>query len=244
MGGYDTARRGADMRWRPHPNGDGASNTVRYYGMVSEDRRINAVTVYCSSSNSIHPDYARTAAEIGRLIAESGRSLVYGGGSVGMMGHAARACRDAGGHVVGIITEKLRDAEQMDPENQEVIVVPTMRERKRLMEERGDCFVILPGGLGTLEEFFEILVGRILGEHTKPLALVNMPDPDDPGTNFFDPMLAMFDHMITSRFAKPGVLTMFSVTPTASSVLAQIDSWERDGVPEADTRRLVPSAPV
>lgn len=210
---------------------------------MTEGRRINAVTVYCSSSNSIHDDYARMASDIGRMIGESGRSLVYGGGSVGMMGHAARACRAAGGHVVGVITEKLRDAEQMDPDNQEVLVVRTMRERKRIMEERGDAFVILPGGLGTLEEFFEILVGRILSEHTKPLALVNMEDPDDPGSGFFDPMLAMFDHMISSRFAKPGVLTMFSLTPTADELLAQIDTWEREGVPAADTRRLVPSGP-
>lgn len=216
----------------------------RYDGGVSEDRRINAVTVYCSSSNSIHPSYARMASAIGRMIAESGRALVYGGGRVGMMGHVARACRSAGGHVVGVITETLRDAEQLDPENQEIVVVRTMRERKRLMEERGDAFVILPGGLGTLEEFFEILVGRILGEHSKPLALVNMEDPDDPGNGFFDPMLAMFDHMIASRFAKPGVLTMFSVTPTPDELLAQIDTWEREGVPAADTRRLVPSGPV
>ncbi len=205
---------------------------------------INAVTLYCSSSNSIHPDYARTAAEIGRLIAESGRTLVYGGGSVGMMGHAARACRHAGGRVVGVITEKLRDAEQMDPDNHEVIVVPNMRQRKAIMEERGDCFVILPGGLGTLEEFFEILVGRILSEHAKPLALVNMPDPDVPRSSFFDPMLAMFDYMIASRFAKPGVLDMFAVTPTPRAVIEQIESWHTRGVPAADTRRLVPSAPV
>lgn len=186
------------------------------------------------------------AREIGRMIGESGRSLVYGGGSVGMMGHVARSCRGAGGHVVGVITEKLRDAEQMDPDNPEVIVVRTMRERKAIMEARGDAFVILPGGLGTLEEFFEILVGRILSEHTKPLALVNMDDPDDPregGSGFFDPMLAMFDHMIASRFAKAGVLTMFSVTPDAEALLAQIDTWEREGVALADTRRLVPSGP-
>ncbi|MCA9305235.1 MAG: TIGR00730 family Rossman fold protein [Phycisphaerales bacterium] len=210
---------------------------------MSEDRRINAVTVYCSSSNSIHPEYARMASAIGRMVGESGRSLVYGGGSVGMMGHAARACREAGGRVVGVITETLRDAEQMDPDNDEIIVVRTMRERKAIMEARGDCFVILPGGLGTLEEFFEILVGRILSEHGKPLALVNMEDPDDRGSGFFDPLLALFDHMIASRFAKPGVLTMFSLTPTADALMAQIDTWERDGVASVDTRTLVPSGP-
>ncbi|MEZ6211832.1 MAG: TIGR00730 family Rossman fold protein [Phycisphaerales bacterium] len=208
---------------------------------MSEDRRINAVTVYCSSSNSIHPEYARMASAIGRMVGESGRSLVYGGGSVGMMGHAARACREAGGRVVGVITETLRDAEQMDPDNDEIIVVRTMRGRRSW--KRGGLLRDSAGGLGTLEEFFEILVGRILSEHGKPLALVNMEDPDDRGSGFFDPLLALFDHMIASRFAKPGVLTMFSLTPTADALMAQIDTWERDGVASVDTRTLVPSGP-
>ena len=181
-----------------------------------------SVTVSCSSRPTVDPSFMVVAREAGTLLGESGRELVYGGGSQGLMGEVARSCREAGGRVVGIITERLRDAELLDDDNDENIVVATMRERKRLLDERGDAFLILPGGVGTLEEFFEVLVGRLLGEHDKPLALVNPRDPmdapsalpDDTGQStcgYWSPLLAMFDHMVHNRFMKPAVRSLFAV---------------------------------
>lgn len=207
--------------------------------------RLRSVTVYCSSSNDLHPEYLDVAREIGAGLARSGRALVYGGGCVGLMGVAAESCRDAGGHVVGIITERLRQAEQLDPANHENIIVKTMRERKALLESRGDAMLVLPGGLGTLEEFFEILVGRLLGEHAKPIVIVNSTDPDAPG-RYYDPLLVMFDHMIRSRFAREGVMNLFDVCDTAQEALARLDAIERLPLPteREDLRHLMPTPPA
>jgi uncharacterized protein (TIGR00730 family) len=189
---------------------------------------VRHVTVYCSSSGDLHPAHYETARRLGESLARSGRVLVYGGGCVGMMGVLARACRGAGGRVVGIITERLKRAEQLDPENDEGIVVRTMRERKALLEARGDAFVVLPGGLGTLEEFFEILVGRLLGEHDKPVLLLNPPDPDAPArgvdARFFDPLLEMFDHLVRSRFAREGITGLFRSCGSVEELMSALDA--------------------
>lgn len=210
-----------------------------------------SVTVYCSSSPRVDPSFVAVAREVGTLLGESGRELVYGGGSQGLMGEVARSCRDAGGRVVGIITERLRDAELLDEENHENIVVATMRERKRLLEDRGDAFLILPGGVGTLEEFFEVLVGRLLGEHVKPLALVNPRDPIDapgvplddagqPGAGYWSPLLAMFDHMVHNRFMKPAVRTLFAVHADPRSALDALERMADSGAHSIDDRDLLP----
>ena len=180
------------------------------------------MTVYCSSSDALAPRYVDVAERFGALLARSGRTLVYGAGSVGLMGAVARACRAEGGRVVGVITERLRDAELMDPLNSENIVVRTMRERKALLEARGDAMVVLPGGLGTLEEFFEILVGRLLGEHDLPIVVVNTSERAG-GPGYYDPMLAMFDHMISGGFARPGVRTLFTVCAEPEDAIAELE---------------------
>ena len=130
--------------------------------------RIERVTVYCSSSTYLDSAYVEATRDLATALAYSGRTLVYGGGKRGLMGALSHAWRKAGGRVEGIITERLREAEQMDTENDEIVVVDSMRQRKAIMEERGDAFVILPGGLGTLEEFTEILVGRLWASTTSP----------------------------------------------------------------------------
>ena len=145
---------------------------------------MQSVTVYCASSPSIDPHFVETARIVGRLLADRGLTLVYGGGSTGLMGEVARSCADAGGSIVGVITHHLADLEVAFERCTELIRVDTMRERKRIMTERGESFLVLPGGLGTYEEFFETLVGRVLAEHDKPLAIVN-----DHG--YFDPLVAM-----------------------------------------------------
>jgi len=212
---------------------------------------IRTVTVYCSSSNDLHADHFVTARRVGELLALSGRHLVFGGGRVGLMGEIARACRGNGGQAIGIITERLKMAEQMDPDNDENIVVKTMRERKALLESRGDAIVVMPGGLGTLEEFFEILVGRLLGEHDKPIFILNPRDPDSPraqepdAPRFFDPLLEMIEHMIRSRFAKPGVRTLYQVVTSPEEVVAALNSYGKDDATVARVGRddLLPTSP-
>ncbi|MEM1422906.1 MAG: TIGR00730 family Rossman fold protein [Planctomycetota bacterium] len=205
------------------------------------------MTVFCSSSSCIDGAYTRAATDLGAALAYSGRTLVYGGGRLGLMGELSKSWRRAGGRVEGVITELLREAEQMDTENDENTVVATMRERKALMEERGDAFVILPGGLGTLEEFTEILVGRLLGEHDKPIIIVNTLEPgtdeDDDERGFYDPLLTLFTHMIERRFAKPGMTDLFDVVPDARGVLEAIERHEREPVAIGDRTSLMPGLP-
>ncbi|MCB9849009.1 MAG: TIGR00730 family Rossman fold protein [Phycisphaeraceae bacterium] len=211
----------------------------------SADRRpIESVTVYCASSPHIHADYFKVAREFGTLLGASGRRLVYGGGSLGLMGEISRACRAAGGQVTGIITERLRDAELLDPDNHENIVVPTMRERKRLLEARGDAFVIMPGGLGTLEEFFEILVGRLLGEHAKQVILLDPLDPTHPESRtFFTPLRVMIDHMIDNGFAKREAWNLAAVCESPRSVLTRLDEAAPASEPTMNNS-FIPAAPM
>ncbi len=205
--------------------------------------RIQRVTVYCSSSSFLDDSYHAATRAVGTALASSGRTLVYGGGRLGLMGSLSQSWRDAGGRVEGVITDRLREAEQMDEANDENIVVTTMRERKALMEERGDAFVILPGGLGTLEEFSEILVGRLVGEHDKPIIILNTPER---GTDrgFYEPLLTLFAHMIAQRFAKPGMAGLFEVVSDADGVLRTIERFEREPVATlSDRTHLMPGLP-
>lgn len=207
--------------------------------------RLANVTLYCSSSEVLHADYYALARSFGTLLARSGRGLVFGGGRVGIMGETARAVRGAGGTTLGIITHRLQQAEQLDESNSENIIVATMRERKAILEARGDAMVVLPGGLGTLEEFFEILVGRLLGEHDKPIILLNPRDPDGPGNGnaggFFDPLLLMLDHMIRSRFTRDAARLLFDVLATPEAVIARLEELERTPSVRPSLDDLVPA---
>ncbi len=165
---------------------------------------IESITVFCSSSDRLAPAYRAAAEELGDCLSQEGLTLVYGAGSVGLMGVLARSTQRKGGRIIGVITQRLIDAEQLHTRCDETIVVDTMRERKLLMESRGDAIIVLPGGWGTIEEFFEITVRRLVGEHTKPIVMVNT-------AGYFDPMLAMIDHMIEEGFAKAAMRSLFLV---------------------------------
>src|SRR5262245_48815214 len=132
---------------------------------------LTSICVYCGSADGADPAYAAAAAEFGKLLAQSGIRLVYGGGSVGLMGIVARNVMSAGGEVTGIIPQFLLEREVMLKEVTELVVTPDMHERKRIMFERSDAFVALPGGIGTLEETVEMLTWAQLGRHAKPVAL-------------------------------------------------------------------------
>jgi uncharacterized protein (TIGR00730 family) len=151
--------------------------------------------VFCGSSAGGAPEYARAAARLGVLLAERGLGLVYGGGRVGLMGILADACLQAGGQVVGVIPRRLQDRELGHSGLAELHVVGSMHERKARMTELADGFVALPGGIGTMEEFFEVWTGGQLGLHAKPYALLNV-------AGYFDPLIRFLDHMVDERFLR------------------------------------------
>ena len=171
------------------------------------------VCVYCSSSNRIHADYFEVATQAGRLLAERGLALLYGGGNVGLMGAVARAVHQGGGRVVGVIPEGLRQVEGVAYEvADELIVTETMQERKAILFTRADAFLVLPGGIGTLEELMEVLTLRSLGYHDKPIALVNT-------AGFYDPLLQLFEHFYTGGFAREKVRALYHVADAPEAAL-------------------------
>ena len=157
---------------------------------------IRTVCVYCGSGPGTNPRFVEAAFAFGKALAENGIRLVYGGGSVGLMGAVAKSALDHGGSVTGIIPEFLTNREHVLKRVQDLIVTPDMHERKRLMFEHADAFVALPGGVGTLEELVEQLTWQQLGRHTKPILLANID-------GFWEPLLALLAHMRETEFIRP-----------------------------------------
>lgn len=173
--------------------------------------------VYCASSDRLDPKYYAAAAELGREMVGRGWGLVYGGGRTGIMGAIARAVKQNGGRVVGVIPEfmKLRELAYHDAD--ELHTVITMRERKLMMETRADAFVALPGGWGTVEEIMEILTLRQLDVVRKPCVFLNQD-------GFYDPLLQLFDRMLAEKFFKPSNMELFRVATTVREVFEQIEA--------------------
>jgi hypothetical protein len=159
---------------------------------------IKTVCVYCGSGSGANPHFVEAAVALGKVFAENNIRLVYGGGSVGLMGAVARSVLDHGGSVTGIIPDFLRARENSLTRVQEMVVTPDMHERKRLMFERSDAFVALPGGVGTLEELVEQMTWQQLGRHSKPVLLANID-------NFWEPLLALLTHMRANQFIRPAL---------------------------------------
>lgn len=180
---------------------------------------ISSVTVYCSSSRAVARAYTDAASALATAIAREGWTLVYGGNSIGCMRSLSDAARAAGGKVVGVTPQLLVDKGIADTRAHELIVTATMRERKAIMETRGDAFVTLPGGLGTLEEIFEIIVARLLGYHDKPIVLLNV-------NGYFNPLLAMIDHGIEQKFIKPAARSLFFVARNVSEAVEHLRAYQ------------------
>ena len=160
--------------------------------------KIRTICVYCGSGPGTNPRFVEAAIALGKALAENGIRLVYGGGSIGLMGAVATSVLDHGGNVTGIIPDFLTTRENALKRVQEMIVTPDMHERKRLMFERSDAFVALPGGIGTLEELVEQMTWQQLGRHTKPVLLANID-------GFWEPLLALFAHMRATEFIRPSL---------------------------------------
>jgi len=187
---------------------------------------IRSICVYCASGPGNDPAFMQAARQFGRILAENRIRLVYGGGSVGLMGALAEAALDHGGEVTGVIPEFLVNREHMLVRIQERIVTRDMHERKRVMFERADAFVALPGGIGTLEELVEQLTWAQLGRHKKPILIVNI-------TAFWDPLRALIDHMEKLEFIRSGLSVHFLVADRVEDALPQLKAAAR-AVAEAE----------
>lgn len=172
------------------------------------------MAVYCGSRMGDDPIFAEAAASIGSGLAQRGADMVFGGGSVGLMGVAAAAATEAGSHVIGVITEQLLDMEVANHDIAELRVVRDMPQRKAAMYSAADAFVTLPGGIGTMEEFFEVLTWRYLGLHPKPMGLLNTD-------GYYDPLLTFIDHSIERGFGRTSVRDLITVG-TDDSILDEL----------------------
>jgi uncharacterized protein (TIGR00730 family) len=177
--------------------------------------RIKSICVYCGSGPGTNPAFMEAARRFGRVLAENRIRLVYGGGSAGLMGACAEAVLDHGGYVTGIIPEFLTDREHMLMRAQERIITRDLHERKRLMFERADAFVALPGGVGTLEELVEQLTWAQLGRHRKPILIANID-------HFWDPLCALLNHMEKLQFIRAGLNINLLVAERIEDVLPKV----------------------
>ena len=195
--------------------------------------KINALCVYCGSSPGTDPAFVAAAQDFGAILAKNGIRLIYGGGSVGMMGALARAVIEHGGEVTGIIPEFLTRRERPKGMPQELVVTTDMHARKRAMFERADGFVALPGGLGTLEEVVEQMTWAQLGRHKKPILLANIE-------SYWDPLLALIDHMRAVKFVPSAFDVDVLVADRVDDILPQLRHAARR-VAEAEKAMAVPA---
>src|ERR1700734_4567357 len=192
---------------------------------------IKTVCVYCGSGPGTNPRFMESAKALGKALAEGGIRLVYGGGSVGMMGAVATSVLDHGGLVTGIIPGFLTAKENALKRVQEMIVTPDMHERKRLMFEHSDAFIALPGGIGTLEELVEQLTWQQLGRHSKPVLLANIE-------GLWDPLLALLAHMRATEFIRAGLAVNILKAERVEDILPRL-SAAAARAPD-DTKELAP----
>jgi uncharacterized protein (TIGR00730 family) len=195
--------------------------------------KINALCVYCGSSPGTDPAFVEAAQDFGKILAENGVRLIYGGGSIGLMGALANAVLDHGGAVTGIIPEFLTARERPQRLAQDLIVTRDMHERKRTMFERADGFVALPGGLGTLEELVEQLTWAQLGRHKKPILIANI-------NGYWDPLLTLVEHMRAQKFVPPALRVDFLVAKRVADILPKLRDAARS-VAEAEKTMAVPA---
>jgi hypothetical protein len=176
---------------------------------------IASLCVYCGSSKGSDGRHAREVAKFGRLLGEACVELVYGGGNIGLMGVLADAALEAGGKVTGVIPTDLRRVELAHQGLDELVIVESMHERKRRMFERADAFAVLPGGVGTLDETFEIITWRQLGLHGKPVVIVN-----DGG--YWQALIDLIEHTVSAGFTGPAIRDLFAVVDHVEDVLPAI----------------------
>jgi hypothetical protein len=179
---------------------------------------LTSVAVYCGSNPGIDPAYAQAAASLGRTFAARGIRLVYGGGQVGLMGVVADAVTSGGGEGYGVITEALEARELAHRGLTSLRVVRTMHERKQAMADAADAFIMLPGGYGTFDEFFEVVTWTQLGIHAKPCGVLDV-------AGFFDPLRALLDGAVTAGFIRPQHRDMVLIDDDPARLLDRLAAW-------------------
>ena len=192
---------------------------------------IKNVTVYCSSSTRADASLMEAARDLGTILAAKKLGLVFGGGGVGLMGALFESAHEAGAHTIGITTEQFVTLEQVVPHCDELLIKKTMAERKELLIERGDAILVLAGGLGTYEEFFDAFVGRVLGHHSKPMAIVNTD-------GIMDPLITLIEDGISRKLISHGVRDYLHVRDTPEAAIEAIMNSPEHFV---DPSRMVPS---
>ncbi len=191
-----------------------------------EVTRKKSICTFSGSSFGRKEEYVKEAGELGRLIGENGLSLVYGGGSLGLMGAVARNARESGAEVIGILPEAMnKDYVVEGNVETTLLVVRDMHERKKLMYEKSDAFIALPGGIGTLEELFEIFTWKQLGYHVKPVVLLNVK-------NYFDHIILFLKHSVEEGFLTKEVFSSLHVAENAKDALGMALSEEDETLPE------------
>ncbi len=189
------------------------------------------VCVYCGSRFGLDPAFKTAAADVGRLIGNYGWQLVYGGGNVGLMGVVADAALAAGAHVTGVIPQTLMQREVGHPHLQEMHVVDTMHQRKHLMADRADAFLALPGGIGTLEELYEVWTWRQLGYHNKPIGLLNT-------AGYYDPLLAFMERSVAQGFLNTHQMSFVQTAAEPEALLKQLHAIALDSTSAEDYGRI------
>ncbi|MDA7977166.1 MAG: TIGR00730 family Rossman fold protein [Pirellulales bacterium] len=177
---------------------------------------VRNVCVFCGSMAGDCPEYARSAQELGRRLAESGRTLIFGGGQVGLMGQLADAALAADGEVIGVIPQSLATKELLHPGATKLHVVSGMHERKAIMDHLADAVIALPGGFGTLDELFESITWSQLGFHRKPIGLLNT-------LGYFNPLVGMIEHAMAKGFVSPGHGSLFFVEDVVERMLQRLE---------------------
>ena len=195
--------------------------------------QLSSICVYCGSSAGDDPIYAESAERLGTAMGEAGLGLVYGGGAIGLMGITARSVMAAGGHVTGIIPQFLREREVMLETAHDLVVTEDMHERKRIMFERADAFVALPGGIGTLEELVEMMTWAQLGQHKKPVLIANI-------NRFWDPLIALLHHMSDAGFIRNGFEVNYIVANSADEIVPKLLA----AMPAAPAQRTAEAIPI
>ena len=183
---------------------------------MSEIRRL---AVFCGSNPGARPDYVEAARALGRLLAQRGIGIVYGGSNVGLMAALADAMTDEFGDIIGVIPRMLVEREVANKALTDLRIVDSMHQRKAMMAELADGFIALPGGIGTLEEFFETWTWGQLGMHAKPCGLLNV-------AGYFDPLLEFLDHAVAERFVRDAHRAMVVVESEPAALLSRFESYE------------------
>ena len=198
----------------------GQLEMICYYVNITRMKALSSVAVFCASGIPEDKDIITQASLLGEYLAQHGIRLVYGGGARGVMCAVAEACHNAGGHVTGVLPEIFNNAQVRLKEIQsELIIVPDMHERKKKMYELADAFIVLPGGIGTLEEFFEIYTWKQIGYHRKNIALYNI-------NGFYDPLVSFLDRLVSEGMMSQCVRDSLIVSDSLSSLFIQLQEKE------------------